>query len=242
MEPENDISHQRVGARYDALARQEESCCDSNYAPADLDSVPARSVLGLGSGSPVPHSDLRSGEVVIDLGSGAGVDIFLAARRIGPQGRAIGVDMTPAMVERATEIATREGIDVEFREALIEDLPFEAASVDVVLSNCVINLSPDKASVFREAFRVLRPGGRLVISDIVQERPLLAFDQDCGCVRNAMVRGEYFKTIQEAGFEDLEVLEDRPSLSGPRGVDASSITLRAKKPLIAPRHLPPIVT
>lgn len=230
MLPAYHDTHQRVRARYDALARREESCCDANYTPEDLDSVPAESVLGLGSGSPVPYADLRPGEVVVDLGSGAGVDVFLAAGQVGPQGRAIGLDMTPAMIERATEIASREGIDVEFYESFIEDLPFRAASVDVVLSNCVINLSPDKASVFREAFRVLRPGGRLVISDIVQERPLLALDQDCGCVSNAMVRAAYLETIQAAGFQDLEIVQDRPRLSGPGGVHASSLTLRARKP------------
>ena len=230
MLPEHHDTHRRVRARYSALAGRGASCCDSNYAPEDLDSIPAESVLGLGSGSPVPHADLQPGEVVIDLGSGAGVDVFLAASRIGPRGRAIGVDMTPAMVERATGIATQEGTDVEFREAFIEDLPFENATVDVDLSNCVINLSPDKTSVFREAFRVLRSGGRLVISDIVQERPLLALDQDCGCVGNAMVRAEYLKAIQEVGFEDIDVVEDRPWITGPQGVDASAITLRAEKP------------
>ncbi|MFQ5919056.1 MAG: methyltransferase domain-containing protein [Thermoplasmata archaeon] len=229
MMAEHRTRRRRVRARYATLAGQEAACCDPNYAREDLASVPAESVLGLGSGSPIPHANLRSGEVVLDLGSGAGVDVFLAASRVGPHGRVVGVDMTAAMVERATEIAARERIDVEFHEALIEDLPLETASVDVVVSNCVINLSPDKLSVFREAFRVLRPGGRLVISDIVQERPLESVDQDCGCIGNAMLRAEYLEVIREAGFEDLEILDDRPVLSGRQGAAASAITLRARK-------------
>ncbi len=229
--PEYEDRHRRVRARYDSLARQENACCDANYSPEDLAAIPQESVLGLGSGSPVRHADLREGEVVVDLGSGAGVDAFLAAHRIGPQGRAIGIDMTPSMVERARKIARREGIaDVDFQESIIEELPLEEGSVDVVLSNCVINLSPDKAAVFQEAFRVLRPGGRLVISDIVQERPLESSNQDCGCVGNAMLRAEYLQTIREAGFRDLEVLEDRAWLTASDGIDASAITLRTTKP------------
>lgn len=231
MNSEYEERHRHVRARYDSLARQESACCDTNYSPEDLASVPPESVLGLGSGSPVRHADLREGEVVVDLGSGAGVDAFLAARRVGPQGRAIGIDMTPSMVERASEIARDEGLaNVDFQEAIIEDLPLEEGSVDVVLSNCVINLSPDKVAVFREAFRVLRPGGRLVISDIVQERPLESVDQDCGCVGNAMIRADYLGTIRDVGFRDLEVLEDRAWLTAPDGIDASAITLRATKP------------
>src|SRR5207249_2619593 len=174
----------------------------------------------------------------LDLGSGAGVDVFLAARRVGPAGRAIGVDMTPEMLERARRAGALAGAgNVEFREGVIERIPIEDGTVDVILSNCVINLSPDKAAVFREAFRVLRPGGRLVISDIVQERPLLIMDDDCGCVSNAMLRADYLATIRGAGFEDLRVLEDRPWREGPAGVDASALTLRATKASVdGPAH------
>ena len=206
-------------------------CCTVDYSARELSLIPPESILGLGSGNPVRHADLRSGEVVVDLGSGGGIDVFLAAERVGPAGRAIGVDMTPEMVARAWDAARKAGAtNVEFREALIEKLPLEDASADVVLSNCVINLSPDKAAVFRETFRVLRPGGRLVISDIVQERPLGPIKDDCGCVATAMVRPDYLETIRAAGFRDLEVLEDRPWLQSGERVDASSLTIRAMKP------------
>jgi len=206
-------------------------CCTVDYSARELSLIPPESILGLGSGNPVRHADLRSGEVVVDLGSGGGIDVFLAAERVGPAGRAIGLDMTPEMVARAWDAARKAGAtNVEFREALIEKLPLEDASADVVLSNCVINLSPDKAAVFRETFRVLRPGGRLVISDIVQERPLGPIEDDCGCVATAMVRPDYLETIRAAGFRDLEVLEDRPWLQSGERVDASSLTIRAMKP------------
>jgi ubiquinone/menaquinone biosynthesis C-methylase UbiE len=187
--------------------------------------------LGEGSGNPVRYADLKAGEVVVDLGSGAGVDVFLAATRVGPTGRAIGVDMTSEMLARARRAAEAAGVhNVEFREGVIETLPFADSTADVVLSNCVINLSPDKAAVYNEAFRVLRPGGRLVISDIVQERPLIVLDDDCGCVANAMLRTDYLSTIRGAGFRHLQIVEDRPWRTGPMGVDASALTLRAFKP------------
>lgn len=232
MYAENQSSHQRVRAHYAPLARREGACCDPQYTNDELAVVPRESVLGLGSGSPVREAELAEGEVVVDLGSGAGVDVFLAAHLVGPQGRAVGIDMTPAMVERARDIARREGVrNVTFHESVIEATPLEAESADVVLSNCVINLSPDKAAVFHEAYRVLRPGGRLVISDIVQERPLVTPEPDCGCIATAMVRARYFETIREAGFSNLEILEDKEWLVGAGGVDASSVTLRALKPL-----------
>ncbi len=207
------------------------SCCTADYSARELSLIPAESVLGLGSGNPVRHAGLKVGEVVVDLGSGGGIDVFLAAERVGPEGRAIGIDMTPEMVTRARSAARKAGVtNVEFRDALIEKLPIEDASADVVLSNCVINLSPDKAAVFREAFRVLKRGGRLVISDIVQERPLGPIEDDCGCVATAMVRSEYLTTIRDAGFRGLEVLEDRPWLRTGGRVDASALTIRAMKP------------
>jgi arsenite methyltransferase len=224
----------RVRARYGRTAKETEvgqACCTSDYSAAELACVPPESYLGEGSGNPVRAADLRPGETVVDLGSGAGVDVFLAASQVGPKGRAIGIDMTPEMLARARAAAKRAGTtNVEFRKAVIEEIPLEDGTADVVLSNCVVNLSPDKATVFREAFRILKPGGRLVISDIVQERPLEPFDDNCGCVSTAMVRKDYLETIRAAGFRDLKVVADQPRLRSASGVDASAITLRAIKP------------
>ncbi len=143
------------------------------YGERELAAVPAEADLGLGCGAPIDHLELQPGETVLDLGSGPGLDALLAARQVGPTGRVIGVDMTPQMLERARATAARAGAaHVEFREGRLEALPVEDASVDAVTSNCVINLVPDKAAVFREIARVLRPGGRVVVADIVLERPL----------------------------------------------------------------------
>ncbi len=222
----------RVRRHYEEVSRSETSpsaCCDADYSEAELAAVPPASVLGQGSGNPVRHANPQEGEVVVDLGSGAGIDVFLAASRVGREGRSIGVDMTEGMVERGRAIAKQSGAEnVEFRQAYIEELPLEDATADVVVSNCVINLSPDKATVFREAYRILKPGGRLVISDIVQERPL-DLEAGCDCVSTAMLRADYFETIGDAGFTQLEVLEDRPWVQGAQGVEASAITLRAYK-------------
>ena len=206
-------------------------CCDASYSSSELLRIPEGAFLGLGSGNPVRLADLRKGEVVVDLGSGGGVDVLYAADLVGRKGRAIGVDMTPEMVSRARALAAEHKVrNVEFHESLIERLPLGDGAADVVVSNCVINLSPDKAAVFREAFRVLRPGGRLVISDLVKEKPFELADV-CGCVGGAMVRGEYLSTIREAGFRDLEVLEDRRWPTGRADMPASSITIRALKPM-----------
>ena len=238
MEPDVDVVRTRVREQYGKRAEGPQAtccgpgCCTSaDYSAEELARIPAEAVLGEGSGNPVRHAGLRAGEVVVDLGSGAGVDVFLAADRVGPTGKAIGVDMTPEMLARARRAAaTARTHNVEFREGVIEALPVADSSADVVLSNCVINLSPDKAAVFREAFRVLKPGGRLVVSDIVKERPLLLLEDDCGCVSNAMLRPEYLATVREAGFQGVEILDNRVWRSGPAGADASSITIRAFKP------------
>ncbi|MFQ5911104.1 MAG: methyltransferase domain-containing protein [Thermoplasmata archaeon] len=225
----------RVRKHYADVAKSEScclpACCNSDYSAAELERIPPQSVLGEGSGNPVRHANPQNGEVVVDLGSGAGIDVFLAANQVGPRGRVIGVDMTPEMVERARRSADKSGAtNVEFHTAVIEELPLAAGVADVVLSNCVINLSPDKAAVFREAFRILKAGGRLVISDIVQERPLGRMEDDCGCVANAMIRADYLDTIRRAGFRNLRILEDRPAIGSSTDVDASAITLRAWKP------------
>jgi arsenite methyltransferase len=186
------------------------------YSEEELAAAPEEANLGVGCGNPTAIDALRPGETVVDLGSGAGMDAFLAARRVGPTGRVIGVDMTPAMLEKARENAEKVGLDnVEFREGRIEELPLEDESVDVILSNCVINLSPEKERVYREVYRVLRPGGRVMVSDIVLERPLPealaeSIEAYLGCVGGASLRGEYLETIEKAGFREVRVEREAP--------------------------------
>ncbi len=184
------------------------------YDDRALSLVPDGANLGLGCGAPVGFLALERGETVVDLGSGAGFDAFLAAREVGPSGRVIGVDMTPAMLERADANAAKAGLGwVEFREGRLEALPVETASVDAVTSNCVINLAPDKAQVFREAARVLRRGGRMVVSDIILDGDLPEIvrkdvEAYAGCIAGAMLREPYFAAIEAAGFAPAELLKD----------------------------------
>lgn len=184
------------------------------YGNAELTELPEGANLGLGCGAPVASLGLQAGEVVLDLGSGPGIDALLAAKRVGPAGRVIGVDMTPEMLERARKNAARGGYaNVEFREGRLEMLPVESGMVDAITSNCVINLVPDKGAVFREAARVLKPGGRMVISDIVLDGRLpAAIEKDLyayvGCVSGAMLREDYFASLRAAGFTSIEVLKD----------------------------------
>jgi SAM-dependent methyltransferase len=184
------------------------------YEAAELASLPDGADLGLGCGAPIGHLRLLAGETVADLGSGAGIDAFLAAQRVGPTGRVIGVDMTPAMLERARAAAARHGYgQVEFRAGRLEALPIADGSVDAVTSNCVFNLVPDKRAVFLEVARVLKPGGRMVVSDIVLDRPLpevLAADvlAWAGCVAGAELRGRYFQELGAAGLGEVEILRD----------------------------------
>jgi len=185
------------------------------YTAEQIAAIPEGADLGLGCGNPLAHAELKPGEVVLDLGAGAGIDCFLAAKTVGPSGRAIGVDMTPPMLEKARANAARIGAtNVEFRLGEIEHLPVADASVDVVISNCVINLSPDKPRVFREAFRVLKPGGRLVVSDLVLERALApevqrAVDLYVGCVAGASLKSEFVAHARGAGFDPVEIVEER---------------------------------
>jgi arsenite methyltransferase len=184
------------------------------YSDEELKAVPEGANLGLGCGNPTALASLMEGEVVLDLGSGAGFDCFLAADKVGETGRVIGVDMTAEMIERARE-NIREGNyrNVEFRLGEIENLPVADSSVDVVISNCVINLSPDKKRVFEEAFRVLKPGGRVMVSDIALLKELPAELKDSiaarvGCVGGATTREEYLATIEAAGFKDVDIMNE----------------------------------
>lgn len=184
---------------------------DLGYDADDLAELPTGADMGLGCGTPLAFADLQEGEVVLDLGSGGGIDAFLAAKQVGPNGRVIGVDMTPEMLAKARDNATRVAAsNVEFRLGEIESLPVADRSVDVVVSNCVINLSPDKASVLREAFRALRPGGRLAISDIVASAPLPAHIADDpaafpGCISGAPVVDELRAALAAAGFVGIHI-------------------------------------
>jgi SAM-dependent methyltransferase len=219
--------HAVVREKYAVAAAGESSACGCCGGPADAESVlakigytaeqaaaiPEGANLGLGCGNPIAHAELKPGEVVLDLGSGGGIDCFLAAREVGPAGRAIGVDMTPPMLDRARGLATKLGVsNVEFRLGEIEHLPIGDASVDCIISNCVVNLSPNKLQVFREALRVLRPGGRLVVSDLVLTRELSPELRKnvalyVGCVAGATLEPVYLQLLRDAGFTRVEVLE-----------------------------------
>lgn len=226
-----------VKEAYGAVARQESSCCapsccgskskspealivHSNkisealgYTQEDLTTVPEGSNLGLGCGNPVALAELREGETVVDLGSGAGFDCFLASSRVGPAGKVIGVDMTPEMIEKAKGNATKgDYANVEFRLGEIEALPIEDASVDTVISNCVLNLVPDKAKAFGEIYRILKPGGKLAVSDIVLSRDLpesLKNDPAIysSCIGGAIRKEQYLQLLAETGFVDIEVVD-----------------------------------
>ena len=181
------------------------------YSDEQKAAIPEGADLGLGCGNPLAYAAVLPGETVLDLGSGAGIDCFLAAREVGPSGRVIGVDMTPAMLEKARANAAKGGYaNVEFRLGEIEHLPVADASVDLIISNCVVNLSPHKDQVFREAFRALRHGGRMVVSDLVLTRRLppeleRRVDLLVGCVAGASLRDDYLRMMREAGFAKVEV-------------------------------------
>jgi len=217
---------------YAKIASQDNSCCTPvksccgntnlardiskkiGYSDEEMKGVPAGANLGLGCGNPVALANLRKGEVVLDLGSGAGLDCFLAANKVGKRGKVIGVDMTPEMVEKARENAKKGRYEnVEFRLGEIENLPVRDNSIDVIISNCVINLSSDKKRVFVESFRVLRPGGRLMVSDIVLLKELPDFikksvEAYVGCLSGAILKDEYVNGIKEAGFQEIKVIDE----------------------------------
>lgn len=215
MEPTLNPIHEIVREHYAQSARSTSPCCSlsSKLYPADLvTEIPSDiSDFSLGCGNPIEAAAITPGEIVLDLGSGGGLDCFLAARRAGPEGLVIGVDMTPEMIARSRSNATRLGItNVEFREGFLEQLPVENGSVDVVISNCVINLSPDKSQVFREIFRVLKPGGRIAVSDIVTNGLLpesIRNDMNAwgACVAGALDMKHYSLGLQDAGFDKITI-------------------------------------
>jgi SAM-dependent methyltransferase len=211
------------------------------YAPEELASLPEGADLGLGCGNPTGLLSLAPGEVVLDLGSGAGIDCFLAAKRVGPMGWAIGVDMTPEMVAKARANARKAGFsNVEFRLGEIEHLPVPDGSVDVVISNCVINLAPDKGAVYREAYRVLRPGGRFTVSDVVATRPISEEERNdpslwSSCSSGALEVEEIRRLLTEAGFRDVRIDLKQPAetpttLVGQASLGVVSASIRATKP------------
>ena len=187
------------------------------YDTKELESIPKASVLGVGCGAPLNHAQLREGETVVDLGSGAGIDVFLSANRIKESGKVIGIDMTDGMLEKARKNAKDNGgyTNVEFRKGDIEKrIPVEDNSVDVVISNCVINLTTDKVNTFKEIYRVLKQGqGRMVISDLVTDKEVQKESIDsekwCSCIDDALTRDNYIKSIKKAGFQNLKILEEK---------------------------------
>ena len=201
------------------------------YSEDELGAAPEGSNLGLGCGNPLAFAALKLGDVVVDLGSGAGFDCFLAARQVGDSGRVIGVDMTPEMLDRARRNAAEDGYsNVEFRMGEIENLPVADATADMVISNCVINLSTDKPRVFREALRVLKPGGRLMVSDLVLERPLpesvrRSVEAYAGCIAGAMLKDDYLAAIRQAGFTEVEVQAESGYEVGSSNPDESELAL-----------------
>ncbi|MDP2921002.1 MAG: arsenite methyltransferase [Candidatus Omnitrophota bacterium] len=262
MERTREVIRKIVKDGYAKVAEQGISCCPSGsccspsnsarnisktvgYSDEDMNAVPEGSNLGLGCGNPVAIASLKKGETVLDLGSGAGFDAFLAAQRVGKSGRVIGVDMTPEMIKKARANAQKgKYANVEFRLGDIEKLPVENDSIDVVISNCVINLSPDKEKVFKEAFRVLRPGARLMVSDLVLVKALPknikeSIEAYVGCLSGAVRKAEYLKLITKAGFQDAEVISESnypvdAMFDNLKGAEDAvvSIKVSAKKPAV----------
>ena len=235
MRMNNEKIKNHVKKRYGEIATKEcsscsSSCCSSSscgpspqyvawkigYSPDEIESVPEDSVLGLGCGNPVALASLKAGETVLDLGSGGGIDAFLASKKVGPQGKVIGVDLTEEMLERAKATASKHGYtNVEFRLGEIESLPIEDERVDVIISNCVINLAPDKLKVFKEAYIVLKPNGRLMVSDLVTQGELPedvknSFDAWAGCIAGALEKVDYLEKIAGAGFKNVNVVSQKP--------------------------------
>jgi len=220
-----------VKKTYSSIAKQKKkSCCSSScgtsgnrdisekmgYAKKDLDSIPEDANMGLGCGNPVAIASLKEGETVIDLGSGGGIDVFLAAKRVGEKGKAIGIDMTEEMVKKARENAKKGGFkNVEFKKGDIENIPLQDNIADCIISNCVINLAEDKQKVFNEAYRVLKTSGRLLVSDIVilsnlPNSVIKSAEMYAGCIAGALKRDDYINKIKKAGFRKVDIVKEDP--------------------------------
>jgi len=227
---ENEKVRDYVKERYSKIAKSSQSCCSSSccqssskdisqiigYSKKDLEDIPVESSLGLGCGNPVALASLKKGEVVLDLGSGAGIDVFLALKKVGNSGRVIGVDMTEEMIKRAKKVAMERAYkNVEFRLGEIESLPVADESIDVVISNCVINLCPDKKKAFKEILRVLKRGGRVMISDLVTKGELpqevrTSFDAWTDCIGGALEKDAYLELMKNAGFSEVMIVLETP--------------------------------
>ncbi|MGI0019242.1 MAG: arsenite methyltransferase [Nitrososphaera sp.] len=237
----------KVKEKYGRVALSQESCCMPGecgcgtpgqaaeaigYDAKELESVPQESILGAGCGAPLNFAELREGETVVDLGSGAGIDVFLSANKVGRSGRVIGIDMTDEMLAKAKNNAKGGYPNVEFRRGDIEEhIPVGDGTADVVISNCVINLTVDKARAFSEVRRILKDGGRMVISDMVTDRPAASVDPEkwCSCIDGALTKDDYVASIKKAGFANVTVLEERPYIDESDGRKIASIVVKAVK-------------
>ncbi len=248
---EKDVIKEQVRERYGKIAlRGSSDCCSPDccsgdspiqsatvvgYDAKDLESIPQASIIGAGCGAPVEFASIQNNEMVVDLGSGAGIDVFLSANKVGRSGKVIGIDMTDEMLEKARINAKNNGYEnVEFRKGDIETrIPVDDNSVDAVISNCVINLTVDKTSAFKEIHRILRDGGRMVISDLVGDRKAntINIEKWSDCIDGALAKDDYLASIKKAGFRDATILEERPFMSGESigGRKITSLVLRAVK-------------
>lgn len=207
------------------------------YDSEELKAIPEAAILGVGCGAPIKFADLKEGETVLDLGSGAGIDVFLSANKVSKSGKVIGIDMTDEMLEKARKNATDGNYtNVEFRKGDIEkNIPVEDGTIDAVISNCVINLTTDKTSAFKEVHRILREGGRMIISDLVTDRELdqnqISTEQWCSCIDGALTQERYINSIKKAGFHDVSILDQRIYMEGEKvnGRKITSLVIKAIK-------------
>lgn len=229
-----------VKKRYGQFAEQgssccpDYSCCDIGYSVEEIKDLPVDiSEFSLGCGNPVALAHIKKGETILDIGSGGGLDVFLASRKVGPEGKVIGLDMTEQMVEKARQNAKKGNYNnVEFKLGEAEDIPVKDNSIDLVMSNCVINLVPDKEKAYREIYRILKPGGRFVISDLVTEKELDEFIRNnpeklVACVGGALTEKEYIGAIKKSGFKNVKILKKSSMIIS--GVKVLSETIRGEK-------------